>query len=631
MITITGLNHSFKGRKIFDGLDWSIKKNKKYGLVGPNGTGKTTLLEAVSGSLETESGSFSIPKKIVIGYLSQDLKFDQTKRTIVEEALSALAGTGMDEYELEGVKFQAEKILMGLGFEKKQLEEKTSTLSGGWKMRIELAKLLLKEPNVLLLDEPTNHLDIQSIEWIEQYLNNFNGTVVLVSHDKYLLDRMIDTVAELENGKIKEWAGNYSHYIVEKEEQKQIQLSTFKNQQKKIQETERFIERFRAKNTKATQVQSRVKMLEKMELIEAPESNNKKIKLKFPEAPRSGRVVYEISEFSKEYKTDENNINVVFDKARSLKIERGDKIALAGKNGEGKTTLAKMIVGIEKFSGDSTLGHNVELAYYAQSQADNLNLENTLYNEFVTVSPHFSDTQVRSILGSFLFNEDDLEKKVKVLSGGEKSRLSLSKMLVSPSNFLLLDEPTNHLDIQSREILLEALKNYAGTFLVISHDRYFIDQLVNKVWYVEDGQVETYLGNYSEFINKLDGKDQVRVDEIVNEIKEVKEVKVKVNKKEKAEQRNRLYRELKEKGIENMDNWNQLTENQLSNALRELEKRIADSEISKSDLEKQLQDPELFNDQDEAVQKTKEFDDLNANLILMYKRWDDLTEYLNLE
>ena len=626
MITITGFNHSFKGKKIFDGLDWSIKKNKKYGLVGLNGTGKTTLLEAISGSLETESGSVSIPKKIVIGYLSQDLKFDQTERKIVEEALSALLGSsGIDEYELDRVKFQAEKILMGLGFEKKQLEEKTSTLSGGWKMRIELAKLLLKGPNVLLLDEPTNHLDIQSIEWIENYLNNFNGTVVLVSHDKYLLDRMVDTIAELENGKIKEYKGNYSHYIVEKEEQRQIQLSTFKNQQKKVQETERFIERFRAKNTKATQVQSRVKMLEKMEIVDAPESYNKKIKLKFPEAKRSGRVVCEISEFSKEYKTQEGNVNIVFDNAGPLKIERGDKIALAGKNGEGKTTLAKLIVGIEKFNGESTLGHNVELAYYAQNQEDNLNLENTLYSEFVQVSPHFSNTHVRSILGSFLFNEDDLEKKVKVLSGGEKSRLSLSKMLVSPSNFLLLDEPTNHLDIQSREILLEALKNYAGTFLVISHDRYFIDQLVNKVWYVEDGTVETYFGNYSDFINKLNGKGEVPVDEIVSE---VKEVKVKENKKEKAEQRNRLYRELQEKGIENMDNWKQLTENQLSNALRDLEKRIADNEIRKNEIEKQLHDPELFKDQEEAVQKTKDFDELNSNLFLMYKRWDELTENL---
>jgi len=626
MITITGFNHSFKGKKIFDGLDWGIKKNKKYGLVGQNGTGKTTLLEAISGSLETESGSVSIPKKIVIGYLSQDLKFDQTERKIVEEALSALLGSsGIDEYELDRVKFQAEKILMGLGFEKKQLEEKTSTLSGGWKMRIELAKLLLKGPNVLLLDEPTNHLDIQSIEWIENYLNNFNGTVVMVSHDKYLLDRMVDTIAELENGKIKEYKGNYSHYIVEKEEQRQIRLSTFKNQQKKVLETERFIERFRAKNTKATQVQSRVKMLKKMEIVDAPESYNKKIKLKFPEAKRSGRVVCEISEFSKEYKTQEGNVNIVFDNAGPLKIERGDKIALAGKNGEGKTTLAKLIVGIEKFNGESTLGHNVELVYYAQDQEDNLNLENTLYSEFVQVSPHFSDTQVRSMLGSFLFNEDDLEKKVKVLSGGEKSRLSLSKMLVSPSNFLLLDEPTNHLDIQSREILLEALKNYTGTFLVISHDRYFIDQLVNKVWYVEDGKVETYLGNYSDYINKLNGKDEVPVDEIVSE---VKEVKVKENKKEKAEQRNRLYRELQEKGIENMDNWKQLTENQLSNALRDLEKRIADNEIRKSEIEKQLHDPELFKDQEEAVQKTKDFDEMNSNLFLMYKRWDELTEHI---
>jgi len=629
MIIISELNHSFKGKKIFDGLNWIIKENKKYGLVGPNGTGKTTLLEAVSGELETESGSVIIPKKITIGYLPQDLKYDLTNSSVVEEALGALtSGSSLEEYEAERVKFQAEKILMGLGFEKNQLEEKTSTLSDGWKMRIELAKLLLKEPNLLLLDEPTNHLDIQSIEWIEQYLNNFTGTVVLVAHDKYLLDRLLDTVAELEKGKIKEYKGNYSHYMLEKENQKRIQLATFKNQQKKVQHTKRFIERFRAKNTKATQVQSRVKMLEKMELVDSPDSNNKKIKLKFPEAPRSGRVVYEISKFSKEYKTGEKNINIIFENSGPLKIERGDKIALAGKNGEGKTTMAKIIMGIENFNGNSELGHNVELAYYAQNQSENLNLENTVYTEFVGASPHYSETKIRSILGSFLFNEDDLEKKVKVLSGGEKSRLSLAKMLVSPSNFLLLDEPTNHLDIQSREILLEALKNYSGTFLVISHDRYFIDQLVNKVWYVENRSVETHLGNYTEFINKFTGKNEELTGALAPERKAINEEE---DKKTKAELRNKLYRELKDKGIENMDNWKKLSKNQLSNALKELEERIFHNESNKTEVEKLLHDPVLFKDQNEAVQKTKDFDELTLELKLMYERWDELTEYLDFD
>ncbi|MGI9554255.1 MAG: ABC-F family ATP-binding cassette domain-containing protein, partial [Thermodesulfobacteriota bacterium] len=438
MIRISNISQSFKGKEIFRSLNWNIKKNRKYGLVGPNGTGKTTLLEVISGLLEPESGGISAPKKTVLGYLPQDLNFQIKDNTVVNEALGALSEkTSSDEENIESQRFKAEKILMGLGFSTSQFDEKAVTLSGGWKMRIELAKILLKEPNVLLLDEPTNHLDIQSIEWIEGYLDSFSGTVVMVSHDKYLLDKMIDTVAAIEKGDIREYQGNYSHYLNEKEVIQEVQLSTYKNQQKMIQQTERFIERFRYKNTKAKQVQSRVKMLEKLELIEEPESDQKKIKLKFPEAPRAGRVVYELSEFSKEYITVPENINVVFENSGPLKIERGDKIAIAGKNGEGKTTLAKIIVGLENFNGESSLGHNVELAYYAQDQTDNLNLEKSVYDEFVGAAPQLSDTQIRSILGSFLFNEEDLEKKVKVLSGGEKSRVSLSKMLVSPSNFLV--------------------------------------------------------------------------------------------------------------------------------------------------------------------------------------------------
>ena len=366
-------------------------------------------------------------------------------------------------------------------------------------------------------------------------------------------------------------------------------------------------------------------MLDKLELVDQPDSDQKKIKLKFPEAPRSGRVVLEISSFSKEYETGSGNKNVVFENCGPLKVERGDKIALAGKNGGGKTTLAKIIVGIEKFSGISKLGHNVELAYYAQNQADNLNLEKTVYDEFVSAAPNLSDTQIRSILGSFLFDEDDLEKKVKVLSGGEKSRVALSKMLVSPSNFLVLDEPTNHLDIQSREILLEALKVYSGTFLIISHDRYLIDQLVNKVWYVDGKSIQTHLGNYSSFVEKFkstnpesDKKGEVEEEQNINE------------KKVKAESRNKLYRELKDKGIENMENWRKLTDNQLSNALKELEEKISDFEGTKNEIERNMNNPEFFKDKEQAQKKTKDFNELNQKLKVMYKRWDEITEYMGI-
>lgn len=625
MINLTNISQSFRGKKIFDDLHWAIKKNKKYGLVGPNGTGKTTLLDVVNGSLCPEKGTVNIPKSLVVGYLPQELNYKLEEKTAVDETVKVLKGDLNSGEVLESYKYKAEKILMGLGFSVSMLNEKAENLSGGWKMRIELAKILLKEPGLLLLDEPTNHLDIESIEWLEDYLNSFSGTVVIVSHDKYLLDRMVNTVAELHKGKITEFAGNYSNYLIEKENIKEIQLSTYKNQQKKIEQTERFIERFRYKNTKATQVQSRVKMLEKMDTVEQPEQELKSINLKFPEAQRSGKIVYEISKFSKEYNSEIGR-KVVFEKSGPLKIERGDKIALAGKNGEGKTTLAKIINELEEFEGEHKLGYNVELSYYAQNQTDTLNLENNVYDELLSTAPSMSETEVRSILGSFLFNSEDLEKKVKVLSGGEKSRVALSKMLVSPSNFLILDEPTNHLDIQSKEVLLNALNNYTGSFIVISHDRYFIDQLVNKVWYVENKDVRTHIGNYSEFIKKY--KSENKASETDSKNNEEKTKKPVSKKKINAEERNRLYRELKEKGLENMINWKDLSENQLSKALKDLEEKIFRMESEKENLVKLFEEPGFFDDEDFAAQKNNDFNDLNEKLKVMYERWDEVSEYL---
>lgn len=627
MVNIRKLKQSFKGKVIFDELDWSVKKSRKYGLIGPNGAGKTTLLEAICGSFKAEGGTVSMPKNMVAGYLPQELSAELQDQSVADEAVKVLSNSIDSDEALESYKYKAEKILMGLGFTVSMLAEKTSNLSGGWKMRVELAKILLQEPDLLLLDEPTNHLDIESIGWLENYLGNFEGTVVIVSHDRFLLDRMIDTVAELHRGKITEFTGNYSDYLEEKERIREVELSTYKNQQKKIRQTERFIERFRYKNTKASQVQSRVKMLEKMDVAEEPEPESRSISLRFPESARSGKIVYEISEFSKKYETDKGEKEVL-NKTGPLKIERGDRIALAGRNGGGKTTLARIINGLEDFDGEHKTGHNVELSYYAQNQSDTLCLENTVYSELASVAPSLSETEIRSILGSFLFNSEDLEKKVKVLSGGEKSRVALSKMLVSPSNFLILDEPTNHLDLQSKEVLLEALKTYSGTFIVISHDRYFIDQLVNKVWYVENMKITEHLGNFSQYLEKY------KKDAEVTYLKEQPQSSGindndESEKKIEAEQRNRLYRELRDKGIENMQNWKLLTRNQLSKALKELEERISEIENRRDELTTLFEDPDFFDDRDYAVKKNNEFEDLEEKLEVMYERWDEVAEYID--
>ena len=500
MISLSGICHSFLGKDLFLNLEWSIKKGRKYGLVGPNGSGKTTLLEIVMGLMESEKGQASIPSALTIGYLPQIMDSHTGDLTILSAARAS--GRGSSEDNFEKPIHEAEKILFGLGFTGEQLSQKVSSLSGGWKMRVELARILLLEPSVLLLDEPTNHLDIKSIEWLEGYLGSYRGTVVLVSHDKYLLDRMVDTIAELDDGTIREFRGDYSSYLERKEQITAVAEATAKNREKKLRAQRRFIERFRYKASKAKQVQSRIKMLEKMESAPQPSEIQRTLEFDFPAPERAGRVVYEISDFSKEYETPDGTRNTVFRDCPALRVERGERIAVTGRNGEGKTTLCKMVAGVENFSGQGRLGHNVTLGYYAQNQDEMLNPQNTVYEEFIGAYPLFSQTEARTLLGSFLFSASDITKKVSVLSGGEKSRLSLLKILVSRSNFLVLDEPTNHLDIASREVLRRALEEYSGTFLLISHDRYFIDSLVNRIWYVEGGGVETFIGNYSEFLER---------------------------------------------------------------------------------------------------------------------------------
>ncbi|MXW23004.1 MAG: ABC-F family ATP-binding cassette domain-containing protein [Candidatus Dadabacteria bacterium] len=623
MISLSGISHSFLGKDLFLNLEWSIKKGRKYGLVGPNGSGKTTLLEIVMGLLEPEKGGVSVPGALTVGYLPQIMDSHTGDLTILSAARASDRGSGEDNSEKPI--HEAEKILFGLGFTGEHLSRKVSSLSGGWKMRVELARILLLEPSVLLLDEPTNHLDIKSIEWLEGYLGSYRGTVVLVSHDKYLLDRMVDTIAELDGGAIREFRGDYSSYLERKEQITAVAEATAKNQEKKLRAQRRFIERFRYKASKARQVQSRIKMLEKMESVPQPSETQRTLEFDFPAPERAGRVVYEISDFSKEYETPGGPRNIVFRDCPALRVERGDRIAITGRNGEGKTTLCKMVAGVENFSGQSRLGHNVTLGYYAQNQDEMLNPQNTVYEEFIESYPLFSQTEARTLLGSFLFSASDITKKVSVLSGGEKSRLSLLKILVSRSNFLVLDEPTNHLDMASREVLRRALEEYSGTFLLISHDRYFIDSLVNRIWYVEGGGVETFIGNYSEFLERKarESSNEQALGEVQDD-----EPKKKTAKALEAERRNRLYRELREKGIENMENWRLLSRKQMENALLDLESRISECETEKEDTEKFLANPETSPQGTNWEEKTRQLGELEEKLSALYGRWDEVSEHM---
>ena len=623
MISLSGICHSFSGKDLFLDLEWSIKKGRKYGLVGPNGSGKTTLLEIVTGLMESEKGEVSVPAALTVGYLPQIMDPHTGDLTVLSAACAS--GFGGDEDGSEKPVHEAEKILFGLGFTKEQLSHRVSSLSGGWKMRVELARILLLEPRVLLLDEPTNHLDIKSIEWLEGYLGNYRGTVVLVSHDKYLLDRMVDTVAELEGGGIREFRGDYSSYLEKKEQIAAVAEATAKNQEKKLRAQRRFIERFRYKASKARQVQSRIKMLEKMEPAAPSSETRRTLEFDFPAPERAGRVVYEISDFSKEYETPAGARNVVFRNCPALRVERGDRIAVTGRNGEGKTTLCKMIAGVENFSGKSRLGHNITLGYYAQNQDEMLNPKNSVYEEFIGAYPLFSQTEARTLLGSFLFGASDITKKVSVLSGGEKSRLSLLKILVSRSNFLVLDEPTNHLDMASREVLRRALGEYPGTFLLISHDRYFIDSLVSRIWCVDGGGVETFIGNYSEFLERKasDSEDK----QVLTETRDDRPTE-KTAKTIEAERRNRLYRELREKGIENMENWTLLSKKQMENALLDLESRICECETEKDEMEKLLANPETLPRDADWEEKTRQFRELEAKISALYGRWDEVSEHM---
>ena len=532
MISIQNLSMQFTGEDLFTDISFMIREKDRIGLVGKNGAGKTTLIKLLCGLEQPSKGDVIMSDDVTIGYLPQEKNVHSTK-TVLDEAMTAFEEyyeierrlaklqdelSDREDYESDSyqrlcekmshlnerlaimgghsIEGEAEQILIGLGFEHDDMQRPMNEFSNGWQMRVELAKILLRKPQLLLLDEPTNHLDIESIQWLEGFLKNYYGSIFMVSHDRAFLDRITIRTIEISCGKIYDYKCSYSEFIERREERIDIQKAAFDNQQKEIKEIEAFIERFRYKATKAKQVQSRVKQLEKMDVVQIDDQDKSAIHFKFPPAPHSGKVTLELNNVSKAYGEKQilNNINLL--------IPRGEKIAFVGRNGEGKSTLSKIIAGVLDYEGEVKLGHEVKIGYYAQNQQDMLDPEKTVFETLDDVATGDMRVKVKSLLGAFLFGGEAIDKKVKVLSGGEKARLSLAKMLLFPTNLLILDEPTNHLDMLSKDILKSALIQFDGTLIIVSHDRDFLQGLTNKVYEFRKPHIKEYIGDIYDFLEE---------------------------------------------------------------------------------------------------------------------------------
>ena len=533
MISVDNVSVSYGGWTLFDGISFLVNPKDRIGLVGKNGAGKTTLLRLIIGEQQPTEGAITRNGDCTVGYLPQQMKVADTT-SLIEETATAFAEVLAIEAEIERLTAEIalredyeseeyaallqrlneandhyhilggetrdadiEKTLLGLGFRREDFNRPTSEFSGGWRMRIELAKLLLRRPSVFLLDEPTNHLDIESIQWLEEYLKNYSGAVLVISHDRAFLDNVTNRTIELSLGKIYDYKLPYSKFVVARAERRAQQMAAYQNQQRLIEKSEEFIEKFRYKPTKSNQVQSRIKQLDKLERIEVEEEDLATLNIKFPPAPRSGQIVAEVKEVGKAFGEKR-----VFSGAE-FTITKGDKIALVGRNGEGKTTFARMLIGqLEPTEGSIRIGANVSVGYYAQNQDDLMNGEFTVYDTLDRVAVGDIRTRLRDILGAFLFRGEDVDKKVKVLSGGERSRLAMARMMLEPHNLLVLDEPTNHMDMRSKDILKSAIQKFDGTVVVVSHDREFLDGMVDKVYEFRDGGVREYLGGIYYFLEK---------------------------------------------------------------------------------------------------------------------------------
>ncbi len=596
MISLDNLTISYGGWTLFDGISFMINPKDRIGLVGKNGAGKTTLLRVITGEQQPTEGAVSINGECTIGYLPQQMRVADTTSLVAETAkafdevlrieadierlTSQIASRtdyesesyaelihrlneANDRYHILGGdtrEADIERTLLGLGFKRTDFERPTREFSGGWRMRIELAKLLLRRPSIFLLDEPTNHLDIESIQWLEEYLKNYNGAVLLISHDRAFLDNVTTRTIELSLGKVYDYKVPYSKFVELRAERRQQQMAAYENQQRMIEKTEEFIEKFRYKPTKSNQVQSRIKQLEKIDRIEVDEEDLSRLNIKFPPAPRSGQIVAEVKGVGKAFGSKR-----IFSDAE-FTIERGQKIALVGRNGEGKTTFARLLNGeLEPTEGTIKLGANVNIGYYAQNQDDLMDGEFTVFDTLDRVAVGDIRTRLRDILGAFLFRGEDIDKKVKVLSGGERSRLAMARLMLEPYNLLILDEPTNHMDMRSKDILKNALQKYDGTVVVVSHDREFLDGLVERIYEFRDGGVREYLGDIWYFLEKrkVESLAEIERKERPAEVKSTESSGGKLSYEQKKEQE-KLLRKLR-KAVESVEE-----------ELAKVEKEIAD-------------------------------------------------------
>ncbi len=634
MLSISNLSYFIGGRALYENANLHIKPKDKIGLVGQNGTGKSTLLKIIHGDYLPTTGEVQKAKDCTIGFLNQDLLSYQSDDSILDVALAAFKETLAIQDEIDKVlklmetdyseevinrlahlqdrfesnegytiKAKAEEVLEGIGFQTNDLQKPLRQFSGGWRMRVMLAKLLLEKPSLLMLDEPTNHLDLPSIQWVENYLKNYEGAVVVVSHDQTFLDNCISTTVEVANQTLTSYSGNYSFYKEEKKLRMELQQNAYENQQQQIKQTERFIERFRAKATKSNQVQSRIKALDRMDRVHEVVNDEAFVNFKFKFSQKSGRDVVTLDQVSKAY----GDLTIL--KNTTARIERGDKIALIGANGKGKSTLLRIIAGTEAIAGKREEGHNVIKAFFAQHQLEALTLDNEIIQEMSQAGSGKTEMELRGVLGCFLFSNEEVYKKIKVLSGGEKSRVALAKTLISEANFLLLDEPTNHLDFQSVNILIQALQQYEGTFITVSHDRHFIKGVANKIWYIEQHEIKEYPGTYEEYeFWRSQQVAQVAAAPVQKSVKAP--VMTPSKSKEETQQ---AKKELKK----------------LEDQLQGIEKEIHQLEVQKQDLEVKLAEPSLYLNEVEAQKIQTSYQQIEASLEKVNATWEQLVDQIS--